>query len=400
MLTISKPLSASQAQTYHAREFAAQEQNYWSRDQQGHTEWQGRLAEQWKLTGEVDAEHFARLSEGQHPHTEEQLVRHQVARTYEGKFGREVISAEHRAGWDATFSAPKSISLTALVGGDDRVREAHRESVRAALQELERYTQARIGNVHAPETTGKFIAATFEHDTARPVDGYAATQLHTHAVIFNMTERESALENGKQMRALQPHEMFVSQRYATAVYRSELALRLEKLGYELEGGKHGQPDVKGYTKEYLEASSPRREQIKDHFREQGIDGAAAAQIAAHHTRDRKELLSPGEVLQRHRELAAQYGHQADRVVAQARQHGQYQIPEPEAQAKRAVTWARDHVFERSAVQDRRAILETALVRGMGETTYAQVRQEFERRIDSGDRRRRAAALEDRRWAYG
>jgi conjugative relaxase-like TrwC/TraI family protein len=384
MLTISKPLSASQAQTYHVREFASQEQNYWSRDQQGHSEWQGRLAEQWGLQGAVGSEHFARLSEGQHPHTEEELVRHQVSRTYEGKFGKEVTSAEHRAGWDATFSTPKSVSLTALVGGDDRVREAHRESVRVALQELERYTQARIGNVHAPETTGKFIAATFEHDTARPVDGYAAPQLHTHAVIFNMTERENGLENAKQMRALQPHEMFVSQRYATAVYRSELALRLEKLGYELERGKHGQPEIKGYTKEYLEASSPRREQIKDHLREQGIDGAAAAQIAAHRTRDRKELLSPEEVLQRHRELAAHYGHQADRVVAQARQHSQHQMPEPEVQAKRAVTWARDHVFERSAVQDRRAILETALVRGMGETTYAQVRQEFERRIEAGE----------------
>jgi conjugative relaxase-like TrwC/TraI family protein len=384
MLTISKPLSASQAQTYHVREFASQEQNYWSRDQQGHSEWQGRHAEQWGLQGRVGSEHFARLSEGQHPHTEEQLVRHQVSRTYEGKFGRDVTSVEHRAGWDATFSAPKSVSLTALVGGDDRVREAHRESVRAALQELELYTQARIGNVHAPETTGTFIAATFEHDTARPVDGYAAPQLHTHAVIFNMTERENGLDNGKQMRALQPHEMFVSQRYITAVYRSELALRLEKLGYELERGKHGQPEVKGYTKEYLEASSPRREQIKDHLREQGIDGAAAAQIAAHHTRDRKELLSPGEVLQRHRELAAQYGHQADRVVALARERGQYQIREPEVQAKQAVTWARDHVFERSAVQDRRAILETALVRGMGETTYAQVRQEFERRIETGE----------------
>jgi conjugative relaxase-like TrwC/TraI family protein len=384
MLTISKPLSASQAQTYHVREFASQEQIYWSRDQQGHSEWQGGLAEQWGLQGGVGSEHFARLSEGQHPHTEEQLVRHQVSRTYEGKFGREVTSAEHRAGWDATFSAPKSVSLTALVGGDHRVREAHRESVHAALQELERYTQARIGNVHAPETTGKLIAATFEHDTARPVDGYAAPQLHTHAVIFNMTERENGLENGKQMRALQPHEMFVSQRYVTAVYRSELALRLGKLGYELERGKHGQPEIKGYTKEYLEASSPRREQIKDHLREQGIDGAAAAQIAAHRTRDRKELLSPEEVLQRHRELATQYGHQADLVVAQARQHGQCQMPEPEVQAKQAVTWARDHVFERSAVQDRRAILETALVRGMGETTYAQVRQEFERRIEAGE----------------
>ena len=379
MLTISRPLSASQARNYHAKEFASQQQNYWSRDQQGHSEWQGRLARQWNLNGPVHDEHFARLAEGQHPITGEQLVRHQVSRTYEGINGKEVTSAEHRAGWDATFSAPKSVSITALVGGDDRVRVAHRESVRAALTELERYTQARIGNVHAPETTGKLAAATFEHDAARPVDGYAAPQLHTHAVIFNVTERD----NG-QTRALQPHEIFVSQRYVTAVYRSELALRLEKLGYELERGKHGQPEVKGYSKEYLEASSPRREQIKDHLREQGIDGAAAAQIAAHHTRDRKELLSQEEVLRKHRELATQYGNQADQVVAQARAHGHYQAREPEMSAQRAVTWARDHVFERSAVHDRRAILESALARGMGETTYASIRQEFERRIRTGE----------------
>jgi flagellar biosynthesis GTPase FlhF len=251
--------------------------------------------------------------------------------------------------------------------------------VRAALAELERYTQARIGNVHAPETTGKFVAATFEHDTARPVEGYAAPQLHTHAVIFNVTERD----NG-QSRALQPHEMFVSQRFVTAVYRSELSMRLEQLGYEIERGKHGQPEIKGYSREYLEASSPRREQIKDHLREQGIDGAAAAQIAAHHTRDGKELLSQEEVLRRHREVAAQFGHQADRVVAQARAHEQFPMREPQMNAQRAVTWARDHVFERSAVQDRRAILETALGRGMGETTYASIRQEFERRVRTGE----------------
>src|SRR6266446_4597615 len=147
MLTISKPLSASLARTYHEREFASEKQNYWSRDLKSHSEWQGSLAQEWELSGAVESEHFARLSEGQHPHTEEQLVRHQVSRTYEGKFGKEVASAEHRAGWGATFSAPKSVSLTALVGGDD-VRDAHRKSVRVALQELDRYTQARIGNVH------------------------------------------------------------------------------------------------------------------------------------------------------------------------------------------------------------------------------------------------------------
>jgi conjugative relaxase-like TrwC/TraI family protein len=384
MLTISKPLSASQVRTYHEREFASERQNYWSRDQQGHSEWQGKLAEQWGLNGSVGNEHFARLTEGQHPHTEAQLVRHQVSKTYEGKFGKEVTSVEHRAGWDATFSAPKSVSLTALVGGDERVREAHRESVRVALTELEKYTHARIGNVHAPETTGKFVAATFEHDTARPVDGYATPQLHTHAVIFNVTERD----NG-QTRALQPHELFASQRYATSVYRSELSMRLQGLGYELERGKHGQPEIKGYTKEYLEASSPRREQIKDHLREMGIDGAGAAQVAAHRTRDSKELLSPEQVLERHRNLAAQYGHQADKVVAQAREHSQHLAHEPEVNqstvaAQQAVTYARDHLFERSAVLDRRDLLETALNRGMGETTYANIRQEFEQRAARGE----------------
>jgi ATP-dependent exoDNAse (exonuclease V) alpha subunit len=167
---------------------------------------------------------------------------------------------------------------------------------------------------------------------------------------------------------------------------------LQGLGYEIESGKYGQPEIKGYTKEYLEASSPRREQIKDHLRAQGLDGAGAAQVAAHFTRDSKELLSPEQVLQQHRELAAQYGHQADYAVTQAREHGQHQNYEPEKAAQRAVTYARDHLFERSAVEDRRSILESALNRGMGETTYSQVRQEFDRRLQAGEFRQAQASV--------
>jgi conjugative relaxase-like TrwC/TraI family protein len=379
MLTISKALSAGQAQTYHSREFASEQQNYWSRERQAYSEWRGALAEEWGLHGSVRADHFARLSEGQHPESGARLVKHQPARTYENEYGKEITSVEHRAGWDATISAPKSVSLTALVGGDFNVRHAHRESVHVALEELERYTQARIGNVHAPETTGKFIGATFEHDTARPVDGYAAPQLHTHAVIFNMTERD----NG-QPRALQERSLFQSQRYVTSVYRSELAMRLQKLGYEVETGGHGQPEIKGYTKEYLEASSPRREQILEHLIEAGRDGAGAAQIAAHRTRDKKEIQSQEEVLRRHRELAAEFGHQADRVVAQARVRIQQRQQRPEKTAQQAATYAQKHVFERSAVQDERAILGSMLDRGMGQLSYGEARQEFARRVAAGE----------------
>ncbi len=94
--------------------------------------------------------------------------------------------------WETSFSAPKSVSLTALVGGDFRVREAHREAVTAALDALEGYTQGRIGGNHPPETTGQFVTAKFEHDTARPVDGYVAPELHTHTVIFNATVRTNS----------------------------------------------------------------------------------------------------------------------------------------------------------------------------------------------------------------
>ncbi len=92
------------------------------------------------LSGEVSALEFTRLTEGQHPQTEAQMVRHRAAMEYTNADGKTVRAVEHRAGWDATFSAPKSVSLTALVGGDERVRDAHSAAVTVALTELEKYT--------------------------------------------------------------------------------------------------------------------------------------------------------------------------------------------------------------------------------------------------------------------
>jgi conjugative relaxase-like TrwC/TraI family protein len=384
MLNISKPLSASQAQKYHEKEFTAAEQNYWKQGDTIQGEWHGRLADEFGLAGTVGAEEFARLSEGMHPQTAEQLVLHRTVHEYHNAEGKMVSPVEHRAGWDATFSAPKSISLTALVGGDDRVCDAHREAVNVALNELERYTQARIGGNLPAETTGQFIAAKFEHDTARPVDGYAAPQLHTHVVIFNMTERE----NG-QMRALQPHSLFESQQFATAVYQSHLTYKLRSLGYEIEAGKSGAPDIKGYTQEYLDASSPRRQQIEEALSRGGFTGPEAAQIAAHNTRDKKVILSPDQVLAAHRQIADEFGNQAEKVVAQARARSLEQAQDRTEKVRHqrvgeAVTFARDKGFEREAVVDERALYVDALRRGMGEMTYPEVRASFESRTASGE----------------
>jgi conjugative relaxase-like TrwC/TraI family protein len=380
MLTISKPLSASQAGAYHQEEFSNARENYYSEGERITGEWHGKLAEKWGLRGEVQEEHFRRLSDGQHPITGEQLVRHQTARQYVNGDGETVKAMAHRAGWDATFSAPKSVSLTALVGGDERVRDAHQASVSVALDEMERYVQARLGGNLPAETTGNWVAARFEHDSARPVEGYAAPQLHTHVVFFNLTETEN-----EETRPLQPQELYRTQQYATAVYRSELAHRLEEFGYEIEQGKSGQPEIKGYTSEYLEASSPRRKQIEEHLAEENRTGAAAAQIAAHQTREAKLDLSHDEMQRRHDEVALRFGSQPENVIAaaRARTHDIAQIPGDKT-AHAAVTFAKERNLEREAVAEERDLLADALRRSMGNATLAQIKADFEERIEAGE----------------
>ncbi|HKW15876.1 MAG TPA: MobF family relaxase [Terriglobales bacterium] len=380
MLTISNPLSASQAQAYHSAEFSNARENYYTQGDQIRGEWHGKLAEEWGLTGEVSAEHFQRLSEGQHPITVEQLVQHRAAREYINEGGEKVKAMEHRAGWDATFSAPKSVSLTALVGGDERVSHAHQESVSVALDELERYVQARIGGNLPAETTGKWIAARFEHDSARPVNGYAAPQLHTHVVFFNLTQTESG-----EVYALQPRELYKTQQYATAVYRSELAARLKAFGYEIERAKSGQPEIKGYSQEYLAASSPRRQQIEEHLAKENQRGADAAQIAAHKTREPKIELSRDEMLARHKELARTFGNQHDAVLAAARNRAEQLSSElSKTSTQSALTFSRDKHFEREAVVGEREILRDALRRSMGEAMLGEIRAEFNKRIGTGE----------------
>lgn len=383
MITISKPLSSGQAKTYHREEFGNARDNYYTEGERIRGEWQGQLAAEWGLVGEVKEEQFERLAEGQHPETGEKLVRHQVAREYGNERGEIVKTMEHRAGWDATFSAPKSVSLTALVGGDEQVRETHRESVRVALDEMEHYVQARTGGNQPAETTGKWVAAKFEHDSARPVEGYAAPQLHTHVVFFNLTETQ----DGKA-HALQPHELYRTQQYATAVYRSELAGRLKELGYEIETGRSGQPEIKGYTREYLEASSPRRREIERHLEAQSLRGAGAAQIAAHQTREAKLNVPDQEMQRRQRQMAANFGNQPERVVQEARKHRREEKETAAENHKhkiieQAINYARDRNIEREAVTDERALMRDALKRSMGNASLVELRAQLDQGIRKG-----------------
>jgi hypothetical protein len=200
-------------------------------------------------------------------------------------------------------------------------------------------------------------------------------------VVFNITERDNS-----QTRAIQPQSLFASQQFATAIYQSELTYRLRQLGYEITTGRSGAPEIKGYTQEYLDASSPRSQQIREYLERTGRSGKEAAEIAAHSTRDRKEIHSPGEVMAAHRKLAADFGHQADAVVRAARERSQHQEKPVNSfdRVRESLTFSRDKNFEREAVVDERALIRDGLRRGMGEITHAQVRANLDTRLASGE----------------
>ena len=392
LMTMSRAISAGQALDYYQQEFTNAKENYYSEAGEVKGRWSGRLADKWELKGEVTSEQYERLVAGQDPRTGEQLVQSVKVRETVNEFGEKVVTSEHRAGWDATISAPKSVSLAALVGDDKRVREAHRESVDEALKGFEEYLQARGGGDKPAITTGEMVAAQFEHTSSRPdrINGYAAPQLHTHVVIFNMTQTE----DGK-VRSVQPLELYRSQRYATAIYRAHLAEKLQGLGYEIEvDPRTGAPEIKGFSQEYLQASSPRREevvmeaeQIKERLEREGStvsDNARLKQAAAHNDRKSKRY-DRAEMRERALAMDAKHNDQARNLVTEAQQRLPIRLAQDDiaTRAQEAVTFARDNAVEREAVADMRQIMTDALRRNLGRTTVDAVTKDLRLRQERG-----------------
>ena len=371
MLDISKPLTAGKATNYFKQEYANANNSYYTQGQTLQGRWHGKFAEELGLNGAVKEEHFARMAQGQDPHTGEQWIEHRQSLKTES--GREL---EHRAGYDLTFNAPKTVSLVALPGHDDRVRQAHAKSVLAALNAGQEYLQARMGGNKQSQTTGKWAAAMFEHDTARPEQGYPAPHLHTHVVVFNMTRTEDG-----QVRSLQPAELYRIQSYLTAVYQNELAMRLKELGYELTPGTNHAPDIKGFTKEYLEAESQRSQRIKLEEASRGLEGREAKERIAHAIRENKLKWTPEEVHRAHRKHQKLFGGQADKLHSEAlsRQTEKLHPEQSQAQVKRSLDFATNKLSERTAVFEQWEVYREALRHGQGKLTLDRLKQEIERR---------------------
>ena len=158
MLVMSRgALSAGQAETYYEEKYS--QDDYYTEEHRVAGQWFGQGADALGLSGEVAPEDFRAILRGQRPGTAEVLVRNANGRT------------ERRAGWDATFNAPKSVSIQALAGGDAELTDAHRRAVSRALKELEHYALSRQKGGSEWVLTRNIVAARFDHIAARPAKG-------------------------------------------------------------------------------------------------------------------------------------------------------------------------------------------------------------------------------------
>ncbi|MBV8828532.1 MAG: relaxase domain-containing protein [Acidobacteriaceae bacterium] len=380
MIDISKPLTTGKAKTYYQQEYSVASNNYLSQGQtlSGHV--RGPLAEVLGLSSEIKPEQFERLMEGRHPITGEQLIRHKD--TVKTRDGREL---GHRAGWDVTINASKSVSVTTLVGGDEELRQAHLRAERKAIEWGTQFIQARTGASAPAETTAKAVWISFEHTTARPVDGYSAPQLHGHNILVNLTQ-----DSAGKWRSLQTAELFRIQKGMRAVYHSEMGHYLLSRGFEIERGKNHSVEIKGYSKEYLEAESPRSRQIREAVdkweRENGrkVDREIRQQLA-HEIRDEKAQLAPERQHDAWRANAERFGNEPDRMIQQAARQHERTFSEHEIQRKTeaAVSHAIASLSEREAVFEHWKVVELALDHNLT-TNLDRVEAEIKSRQQRGE----------------
>jgi conjugative relaxase-like TrwC/TraI family protein len=287
----------------------------------GEGRWLGRQADGLGLSGSVATEDLEALLSGHDPVSGARLGRALVDR-YDTK-GR-VIPAV--AGFDATFSAPKSVSVWWGLTGDPGVVEAHDVAVRAVLEHLERYgatTRVRRNGVRQHPDGGGLVMAPFGQATSREDD----PQLHTHVVVSAKLQTPDGRWMALDARYLKRHQRALGGLYQS-VLRAELTHRY---GIAWEAIENGQAEIAGIPRKLLDAFSKRTAQVDaalaDKVREfrdrQGRDPsrwerAALTREAAEDTRAAKTHASGADLVAAWRSEAAAHGWTPDRVVAAMR----------------------------------------------------------------------------------
>ncbi len=324
MLSVYTIKSASDAMDYY------KPQNYYLQKGEACSSWFGKGAEMLGLEGSVNPKIFNELLYGRLPNG---VV---MSQTQKG--------LHHRPGYDLTFSAPKSVSILALVLGNEAVLNAHKEAVKETLSIIEeKYAASRKkkGGLHL-EKTGNFLFALFQEIDSRAGD----PQLHTHAFLMNVTRM---LDQAWQ--TIFGDFVYDDKMLCGFIYRSILAQKLMQLGHSLRFEANGLFEIEAICAKLIEVFSKRSEEIKEWMDAHGLEGGKASQIANFETRGPKQSLSAEE----HKTQWVEGLDQAnssipalETIVREATQRGPITLPDPTVMAQASVAMAIAHLSERQA----------------------------------------------------
>ena len=185
------------------------------------------------------------------------------------------------AGFDLTFSAPKSVSLLYALGSASQsaaARSAHEHAVAEGIDYLERHAVfARRGDGGQRRiATGGLVAAAFVHRTSRNGD----PQLHTHVLAANAVEGADGRWSAPDARLLYFHA-----RTAGFVYQASLRAGLvESLGVSFGPVRQGAAELAGIDAGVLRRFSTRRSEIEQYLATYGGRSGRSAELAALATR--------------------------------------------------------------------------------------------------------------------
>lgn len=348
--------------------------DYYDEGQRVAGEWVGLGAERLGLTGKVEGDAFLRLCEGQHPASGDTLTQ-RLNSTRTDETGK--TAANRRIFYDFTLSPPKSVSVVAMVGGDERISDAHMQAVRSALREFEAFaaTRIRAGKTNGDRTTGNFVAATFTHDTSRALDPH----LHTHCIVFNATF--DAEEN--RWKALQNYEMLRARKYAENVYYHELTRKLRSFGYGIHNLARGDFEIEGISPELCERFSKRHVEIDEAIKKLLAENP---EYASGDLMAMRRLIATAERARKQKELSrdekqtlwdAQLNHD-ERAALQRLTNQPASDKANRTNLAESVQWAEDHLFDRSSVVLECQLWQQALERGRGENFSVTELKEFTR----------------------
>jgi len=192
----------------------------------------------------------------------------------------------------------------------------------------------------------------------------------------------SALDADSKMRALWTKEFYKAQTLGEAVYQSEIAKAARGLGYQVKKGPSHATEFVGFTKEYLDAESPRHKLINDRLEELGLTGSVkAGKLVAMESRESKLQLIPEQVKAVHRLHGEAFRDQAQKIVGEAIERGP--VPSKAIVVEKAVEFARGRLAERLAVFEHYEVVRDALTLAHGSLTVDQVEAEVARRIHNG-----------------